>query len=158
MIQFELKLKAWKGMFLDTEKVRRAVDPVRREALSHAGAAVRMTARRSMGRDNRRTTSAPGQPPHAHSGDLKRWILYGYDWGNETVVVGPMRLNQKVGNAPEALEYGGPSVTVVGIRRDRRKRRVRIRARPYMRPALEAVQPRMEGFWAAARDKYGSNV
>jgi len=58
-----------------------------------------------------------------------------------------MRLNQKVGDAPAALEYGGTSTVVEGLRRRRRKRRIRIAARPYMGPAFEQEKPKLPAMW-----------
>jgi len=134
-------------MFFDTERVKRAADAATRTNLSKAGAFIRTTARHSLRR--RRGTSAPGSPPHSHTGLLKRFIFFGYDAARKTVVVGPMRLNQKVGNAPEALESGGTSVALVGSRRGgRKRRRIRIRARPFMGPALRKEAPKFPKLWA----------
>jgi len=58
-----------------------------------------------------------------------------------------MRLNQKVGDAPEALEYGGVSTIAHGLRRERKKRRIRIAARPYMGPAFEQEKPKLPAMW-----------
>ena len=133
-------------MFFDRRKVTRAADAATRRVLSKAGAFVRTTARHSIRR--RKRISAPGEPPSSHTGLLRRFLFFGYDRRRKTVVVGPMRLNQKVGNAPEALEYGGTSVIVEGLRRRRRKRRVRIGARPYMGPAMRAEAPKFPKLWA----------
>jgi hypothetical protein len=133
-------------MFFDRKKVTRAVDKATRVVLSKAGAFIRTTARHSI--RQRKAASAPGEPPSSHAGLLKRFILFGYDARRQTVVVGPMRLNQKVGNAPEALEHGGASVVVEGLRRRRRKRRVRIRRRPFMGPAMVKEAPKFPKLWA----------
>jgi len=132
-------------MFFDRKKVIRAADAANRKNLSKAGAFIRTTAKHSLRR--RKGTSPPGSPPSSHSGLLKRFIFFGYDAARKTVVVGPMRLNQKVGDAPAALEHGGTSIVVEGLRRRRRKRRVRIRARPYMGPALAKEAPKFPKLW-----------
>jgi len=121
-------------MFFDRKKVIRAADAAERRNLSKAGAFIRTTAKQSIRR--RKGASPPGSPPSSHTGLLKRFIFFGYDRRRRTVVVGPMKLNRKVGNAPEALEHGGTSVVVEGLRRRRRRRRVRIRARPFMGRAM----------------------
>ena len=136
-----------KKMFFDHKAVMRRVDKATRRVLSKFGAFVRTTARSSIRR--RKKASEPGQPPSSHSGDLRRQIYFGYDRVRESVVIGPARLNQKVGNAPEALEYGGASVVAEGSRRQsrRRKRRVMVRARPFMGPAMEREKPKLPAMW-----------
>jgi len=136
---------AVKKMFFDRKAVTRRTDRATRRVLSRFGAYVRTAARSSI--RSRKRTSEPGQPPSSHTGLLKRFIFFAYDPQRETVVIGPMPLNQKVGNAPEALEHGGASVVVEGLRRSRRKRRVNIRARPYMRPAFEQEKPKLPAMW-----------
>jgi len=133
-------------MFFDTDRVKRAADTATRTVLSKAGAFIRTAAKSSIRK--RKAISAPGQPPSSHTGLLKRFIFFGYDAGRKTVVVGPMRLNQKIGAAPEALEHGGASTVVTGRRGKRRKRRIRIAARPYMGPAMVKVIPKFPGLWA----------
>ena len=133
-------------MFFDTDRVKRAADTATRKVLSKAGAFVRTAARSSIRK--RKAVSAPGQPPSSHTGLLKRFIFFGYDAERKTVVVGPMRLNQKVGAAPEALEHGGPSTVVSGRRNRRRKRRIRIAARPFMGPAMAKEAPKFPGLWS----------
>ena len=65
----------------------------------------------------------------------------------KSVVIGPARLNQKVGTAPRALEHGGRSQ----VRAKRRGRRVTrtttIRARPFMGPAFEKEEPKLPAMW-----------
>ena len=134
-----------KQMFFDRDKVRRKTDAGTRRVLSKFGAFVRTAARHSI--RTRKRTSAPGEPPSSHTGLLKRFIFFGYDRGRRSVVIGPMRLNQKVGDAPAALEYGGTSTAVEGLRRQRRKRRIRIAARPYMGPAFEQEKPKLPAMW-----------
>ena len=63
------------------------------------------------------------------------------------MVIGPARLNQKIGDAPAALEHGGTSTVIEGMRGRRRKRRVRIKARPYMGPAFEQERPKLTAMW-----------
>ena len=133
-------------MFFDTDRVKRAADTATRKVLSKAGAFIRTAARSSI--RPRRAISPPGSPPSSHTGLLRKFIFFGYEAARKTVVVGPMRLNQKIGAAPEALEHGGPSTVVSGLRGKRRKRRIRIAARPFMGPAMEKELPKFPGLWA----------
>jgi len=132
-------------MFFDRKVVLRAADRANRKNLSRAGAFIRTTAKHSIRK--RKAASPPGQPPSSHTGLLRRFIFFGYNASRKTVVVGPMRLNQKAGTAPAALEHGGTSVVVEGTRRRRRKRRIRIRAHPFMGPALAKEAPKFPKLW-----------
>jgi hypothetical protein len=134
-----------KGVFFDRKAVTGAVDRATRKVLSKFGAFVRRAAKSSIRK--RKRVSAPGEPPSSHTGLLKRFIFFGYDRDQRSVVIGPQRLNQKIGDAPHALEHGGASTVLEGSRRRRRKRRVRIRARPYMGPAFEKEQPKLAAMW-----------
>jgi len=131
--------------FFDRKAVRSAVDRTARRVLSRFGAFVRRAAKSSIRK--RKHASAPGEPPSSHTGLLKRFIFFGYDAGKRSVVIGPARLNQKIGDAPHALEHGGTSTVIEGLRGGRRKRRVRIKARPYMGPAFEQEKPKLAAMW-----------
>ena len=135
-------------MFFDSKGVVRRVDKATRRVLSRFGAYVRTAARSSIRR--RKRISRPGEPPSSHGGLLKRYILFGYDTGRRSVVIGPMKLNQKVGNAPEALEHGGVSVITEWAPRGEKRptRRVRIAARPFMGPAMAQEKPKLPKMWA----------
>lgn len=131
-----LTLKMAKENFFDTKKVMRAVDAATRKALSKIGAFVRTRARTSI--RTRKATSAPGQPPSSHTGDLKKGILFSYEPTERTVVVGPVLLNKGT-DAPALLEYGGETTRERRLKSGKvRRRRVRIEPRPYMGPALQA--------------------
>jgi len=134
-----------KQMFFDTKAVLSAVDKATRRVLSRFGAFVRTTARSSIRK--RKRPSAPGRPPSSHTGLLRKFIFFGYDRQRQSVVIGPMRLNQKTGDALEALEYGGPSTVVEGRRGKRRRRRINVAARPFMGPAFEKEQPKLPAMW-----------
>lgn len=134
---FKLNMKQFQRNFFDRERVINALTREEHKAFSKIGAYIRTRARRSIRK--RKKSSRPGQPPHSHSGELRKGILFAYDPDAHGVVVGAYRMNSKAGNAPEILEYGG--TTKVSARRDdarKKRRRVRILARPYMLPALEA--------------------
>lgn len=139
--------------FFDSAAVMRSVDAASRRVLSKFGAYVRTAARSSI--RSRKKMSAPGQPPSSHAGLLKRFLFFSYDPRTAGVVIGPERLNATIGDAPHALEYGGPSrVTSAGrASRGRKKTVVRtanIRPRPYMRPALAKELPKLPAMWAGS--------
>jgi hypothetical protein len=139
-----LKINAAKGNFFDRAKVIRAVDAGTRRVLSRFGAFVRTRARTSMRR--RRRPSEPGQPPSVHTGLIKRFIFFVYELARKSVVIGPVKLNSVVDpGALAALEYGGQST--VEDRRGGPRRRITVRPRPYMRPALKAELSGLSALW-----------
>jgi hypothetical protein len=139
-----------KGLFFDSTRVRRAVDRASRKVLSRFGAHVRQSAKTSIRK--RKKTSEPGRPPSSHTGLLRRFIFFGYDPDRQAVVIGPVRLAHKTGEALPALEHGGRSAITTRSRRRRhgRVRAVRtatIRARPFMGPALARERPKLPAMW-----------
>jgi len=155
----------FKLVFFDDRRVIRAMDPVRRRALSHAGGYARTVARRSIRK--RKRTSEPGHPPSSHTGLLRKLIYYAYDRVSDSVVVGPVPFGR--GEAPSLLEHGGTVVSRRvrtfrgGAGRDRRGRytqgevnrieagtRMVYRPRPFMGPALEKTAPLLPGFFQRA--------
>lgn len=160
MIEFKIK-----QMFFDKPKVVSAMDDATRRSLSRAGAFVMRSARSSMrkpamarqrklraevqaGRryvtlspEEKRAyhgSSEPGKPPRVHAGTLRKMIYFGYDQRTRSVVVGPQRFSTKGGEAPRILEFGGKTVIVKRKRSGGRiRKRVEVKARPYMVPALE---------------------
>jgi hypothetical protein len=125
-----------KDMFFDRAIVKAMMDGRTLEALSHAGAMVKVIAQRSMryvtslgmqqgamGRGERTKLnvplpSAPGEPPHAIRGHsyLRDFLYSGLDRTSRSVVVGPILLSSKSGiNVPALHEYGG------GVTRKARK-------------------------------------
>jgi len=149
-----------KGLFFDSKKVQATTTKAERRVLSRFGAYVRQSARSSIRK--RKKVSAPGQPPSSHTGLLKRFILFAYEPERRSVVIGPVRLNAKIGDAPPALEYGG-QVRVASRSRSRlsrakrrtrrqpsaatRGRTVTIRPRPFMGPAFEREKPKLSAMW-----------
>lgn len=160
-----------KDFFFDRMKVQAQLDKQRLKFLNRAGGFVRKVARNSMRR--RKKPSPPGTPPSAHSTDkvatLKN-ILYGYDPQRESVIVGPVKLNQKMyfngrlqaGSVPALHEHGGRAGVreklvgkewrPVGRRKPRPGQPVRVRtatypARPFMAPALEKAASKFPALW-----------
>ena len=137
MIGFEIK-----QLFFDREAVTSRVDPATRKVLSKFGAFVRRTAKGSIRR--RRKAAPPGSPPSSHTGLLKKFIFFGYDPEQRSVVIGPTRLDRRgQGEAPSLLEYGGQTTLVRWGKRER----ATYRARPYMGPAFEKEQPKLPAMW-----------
>lgn len=137
MIRFEVT-----QLFFDKPAVRSKVDAATRRVLSKFGAFVRRSARSSIRK--RKKASQPGQPPSSHAGLLKRFIFFGYDPRQESVVIGPVQLTQgSRGEAPSLLEYGGMTT----LRRDGKKVRATFRERPFMGTAFEKEQPKLPAMW-----------
>lgn len=163
---FEVTYKATQ-FFLDRAEVQRRLGVARVRALSRQGAFLRRRARTDVLR-RRKKVSGPAMPPSVHSRSqvaTLRNILFFYDARSETVVVGPVKLNQvnrssRSGSAisiPSLMEFGG-TVTIdeerrIGsqgqwYRRDMRSQRKRsqreyrtrratYRPRPFMGVALQ---------------------
>jgi len=137
MIGFEIK-----KLFFDRQAVISKVDAATRRVLSKFGAFVRRSAKSSIRK--RKRPAPPGQPPSSHTGLLKKFIFFGYDPARQSVVIGPVRLNQKGrGEAPPLLEYGGKATLV----RRGKKKRTTYQARPYMGPAFEKEKPQLPAMW-----------
>ena len=118
----------------DVETVRRRAEQGSFRSLSHAAAAIRLTARRSIRRSQR--PSAAGAPPHTQRGLLRGAIMYGVEKYRDSAVIGPT--HERVGTSAMAHEFGG------------RYRREMYPKRPFMGPALEKLTPRLPGFWAGS--------
>jgi len=116
----------------DAGKVVKRVKKANIESLGHAGAVVRLTARRSIRK--RKGPSAPGTPPHTRHGQLRRAVVYAVEKREERVVIGPEYAT--VGPVGMPHEFGG------------RFRGRRYRPRPFMGPALMKVKDRLPRKWA----------
>ena len=133
-------------MFFTAKPVINAVGRARRRVLSKAGAFIHRRARSSIRK--RRRSARPGEPPSSHVGLLKRFLYFAYDFGTQSVVIGPARLGGRrpYGNVtvPEVLEEGG-NVTAAGHGKRRRRRYA---PHPYMGPAYAAERPNLARHWA----------
>ena len=103
------------------EKVKKPAQQAAFKNLGHAGAAIRMTARRSIRKSKKASPS--GTPPHTRRGQLQRGILYAVDKDAGSVVVGPAY--KIVGQSGKAHEFGG------------RYKKQNYPKRAFMAPALE---------------------
>ena len=143
---FGMEMKDMKAGFFDRAPIIQAVDKATRQVLSKFGAFVRTAARSSIRK--RKRISDPNQPPSSHMGLLKQFIYFAYEPGSQNVVIGPVRLGSKSGEAPASLEYGGPN-TVTTVRRGKKTtNRVQIAARPFMHPAFEQEKAKLPALWA----------
>ncbi len=104
------------------------------KSLGHAGATIRLTARRSIRR--RKKPSAEGRPPSTRKGQLRSALMYSVEKQNDLVVIGPE--HAKVGRSASAHEHGG------------RYKRQRYPKRPFMGPALETTKERLPRKWAGS--------
>lgn len=186
-----------KNFFFDRKFVQQEVGKENAKALSRIGAFVQRRARSSMKRKGKArkrptnrggkaynrwlkeitdpTASAPGSPPHTHTDDpvatLKN-IWFQYDPANMSVVIGPLKLNQRSivngllasGTVPQLHEFGGVQTIrekrvgrqwVPYGRRPRpgqptRRRQARYPARPFMGPALAKEAPKFPSLWVSA--------
>jgi len=173
-MQFALSMRM-KDFFFDRQAVIERMSRANHKALVTAGAFIRRRARSSLRR--RKRISSPGNPPSIHSQDpiatLKN-ILFAYDPQQESLVIGPVGLNQRnfIGPqqtsapVPQILEFGAN----VAIRewsfdkgktwrrrelrfnpRERlryRTRKAKYAPRPFMGPALEAEKEHIPDAWA----------
>ena len=119
---------------MDVQKVLRSVKRANIESLGHAGAALRLTARRSIRRSP--NPSAPGTPPHTRRGLLRRAIMYAVDKYRQLVVIGPAY--GMVGLSATPHEFGG------------KYKREHYNKRPFMGPALDKTKDRLPRHWAGS--------
>jgi hypothetical protein len=159
--------------FFDRQAVIDRLRAANRKALSKAGAFIRRRARSSLRR--RKNPSPPGSPPSVHTSDrvatLKN-ILFVYEPNSQSLVVGPVKLNQRAVLGPELtdatvpqIQEFGASVKVrevqrggkwrSGVRHVRsgeavRTRIVKYAPRPFMGPALEAEKDNIPEAWAGS--------
>jgi len=132
----------------------------------------------------KKSVSTAGNPPHVHTRKALSVIKYDYNYNDLTGVVGPV-LQQRSGNktrnqttVPATLEYGGTYTiqehwqqfanstegrwvrTTRGTARSggkfrKRKRRVTIKPRPFMRPAFQ-FELQAGNLNKAFQDKWGT--
>jgi hypothetical protein len=119
---------------LDARKVRKKAEAGTFKSLNHAAAAIRLTARRSIRRSSKKSSS--GTPPHTRRGLLKRALLYNVDKAKMRAVIGPAY--SIAGRSGSAHEFGGKYYG--------RK----YPARSYMGPALRINKHRISKFWSAS--------
>lgn len=118
----------------DKKRVKRAAQTGAFKSLAHAGAAIRLTARRSIKRSAE--PAAAGSAPHTRKGRIKAAIKYAVDKNKQSVVIGPDEV--VTGTAGKAHEFGG------------KYRKQTYDKRPFMAPALEKNQARLPALWSGS--------
>ena len=118
---------------LNRKLIRQKMNQASFQSLGRAGAAIRLTARRSIRRSKR--YAPPGSPPRTRHGQLRRAIVYARE-GSDRVLIGPGFAH--VGPSAMAHEFGG------------RFRGHRYPKRALMGPALQKNLPRLPRFWAGS--------
>jgi len=127
-IGFQVKTRA------DIPKVLRKVRRANIENLGHAGASIRLTAKRSIRKSP--NPAEPGKPPKTRRGQLRSAIRFAVEKNRQRVVIGPdFRI---VGQSARAHEFGG------------RYRKQRYPKRPFMGPALTKTKDRLPRHWAGS--------
>ena len=117
----------------ETKKVKKKADDTTFTNMRHAAGLLRKTAARSIRK--RQKPSPAGTPPHTRRGRLRKGIRYAAKT-KAHYFVGPEF--RAVGTSGAAHEFGG------------RYRNERYPARPFMRPALDIVAPRLPRMWAGS--------
>lgn len=144
-------------MFFDRQKLVGRANKAVFRALNRAGGATRLTAKRSMRARPLGKASMPGMPPHRHKQQrgakakhdygLQRSILYGYDAGTQSVVIGPSAaFGAGIRRIAKTHEYGGFETKKNPRRRTRRiggsgeiRMRVAHHARGKQRSSISAI-------------------
>jgi len=143
-----------KFAFFDSRAVTRRIDPKKKRFLSKFGSFVRRTAKSSIKSGGKKNLSSdPGEAPRSHGASpLKKGIFFGYDFRNESVVIGPVIRRTDGGrDAAETLETGGRiSFTVKGKGGRRERRTATIAARPTMAPAFKENEALISSIWRKA--------
>lgn len=123
-----------KRFFFDRKKIVDRIEKMKLRSLSRMGAIIRSRSRRQiLHRKTYRRRSAGGQSPISHRRPGLRTILFGLNPQNESVIVGPVRLNTMT-NVASVLEKGGVS-RFKGWRGKIYTKRYA--ARPFMKPGLD---------------------
>jgi hypothetical protein len=118
----------------DGQKVLKAARKGSIVSLGHAGAAIRLAARRSIKKSQK--PASAGSPPHTRKGRLRNAIKYAVSGDKWSVVIGPD--HAVAADSGRAHEFGG------------RYRDESYSRRPFMGPALQKVKDRLPRLWAGS--------
>jgi len=142
--------KAKKSRFtFDRKKLQKHFGRVRLQVFQWFGNDVRRAAKRRIKKPSKkRAESKPGESPVDRTGTLKKLIFYEID-PIRGVVIGPVQFKGRYQGA-KALEYGGPSRAKV---RGKWKKVV-VKKRPFMQPALNEVKKTLPDKWKRAGEKF----
>lgn len=118
----------------DPRKLKAAAKRGNITSLGHAGAAIRLAARRSIKKSKK--PSPPGAPPHTRKGRVRNAIKYAVVAAAQSVVIGPD--HAVAADSGAAHEFGG------------RYRQENYDKRPFMGPALQKIKDRLPTLWAGS--------
>lgn len=149
MVQIGMRLKDAKALFFDRPAVIAMLNRRERSMLSRFGAFVRRRAKSSIKFSSKNETSQPGRAPKGHTHKLRDKIYFAADPRRRSVVTGPVTFGGRTGEELQALEEGGFVNLKESIKGEAvRRRRVFIRARPFMLPAFKAELPKATSLMA----------
>jgi hypothetical protein len=128
-----------KMSFFDSEKVIKQIDKEAIGVYKKFGGFVRKAAQRSMRKAKK--PSAPGRPPRIVKGHLRKLLLFFWDEGSRSVVIGPARFGMATATrkAPYLMEFGGRGLSGQ-----------RVAARPFMAPVAQEKKRELAPLFAAA--------
>ena len=149
---FGVTLKAAKSQFFDWNKLRHLTGKSVEKNMSAFGALAMTIARRSIRYGKK--PSAPGKPPTGHKTGrkLKKGKMQPVSLLRENilffatrngVIIGPVKLSNKSGDALPELEQGGASQ----IKTSKGVKKIQVKARPFMVPALAVTQSKLPSMW-----------
>jgi len=148
-VTFGMRLKDAKALFFDRPAVLRMMTRKERSMLSRFGAFVRQRAKSSIKISRKNENSQPGEAPKGHTDRLRKQIYFSADPSRRSVVIGPTLFGNKTGEELAALEQGGMStITESAGGAARKRRRVYVRARPFMLPAFKSELPQVASLMA----------
>ena len=119
---------------MKTRKLKRKAQTGAFKSLGHAGATIRLLAKRSIRK--RKKQSPEGAPPSTQTKRLPHAIVFAVEKQRLRVLIGPAK--SLVGMAGAEHEHGG------------KWRRERFEKRPFMAPALEKARNRLPRHWAGS--------
>jgi len=146
---FKLRIKE---CFFDRKAVMDMMSAVTVKMLGYFGGYTRKVAKSSI--KKQAGPSAPGTPPHSHTGLLRDHIYYACERGKVNVVIGPEKLEglktYGITTTPELQEYGGMVEVPAGRGRRGEHKAALFPDRPYMHPAFETAKEHLPEVWAQA--------
>lgn len=152
MITIRFKVRGLTRIF-EKSFIGAAFKRTTKSALRGFGAYVRAIARNSLGKGDKK--SKPGSPPTSRTKFLKNSIQFGVDERALSVVIGPVKrpgvAKSVTGLVPPLLEYGGTTMWLPP--KERRRKRVMYRARPFMRPGFAKGLPKLPEIWERAKKR-----
>jgi hypothetical protein len=115
-------------------KLKAKVRSANIKTIGHAGAAIRLVARRSIKKSKKNAPA--GSPPNTRKGRIKNAIKYAVASDGQSVVIGPDYA--VAADSGTAHEHGG------------RYRNETYDRRPFMGPALSKTKDRLPAMWAGS--------